>query len=351
MPLAWLIALSLAAAVFTLLVVARRVVVSRLTALAARTSTQWDDIAVAVVRRTSTLSLLVLSLLAGASTLSLSDRATRALGILAGLTVLLQLGLWLTASASGLIERYRLQRLENDKSAATMFVAVSFLVQTLIWSAVLLAALGNLGVNITAFVASLGVGGVAIALATQNILGDLFSSLAIVLDKPFVIGDFIVVGEFKGTVEKVGLKTTRLKALSGEQLIFSNADLLASRVRNFGRMNERRIAFKIGVTYQTPRSTVERIPAMLRTAVETQAPVRFDRAHFASYGDFSLDFEVVYFVLSADFNQYMDIQQRINLAILEQFEAAEVEFAYPTQTLVMTRPGSLQRALAPAGTG
>ncbi len=327
----------------------RRLIVSRLTALALRTTTQWDNIAVAVIRRTSVLFLLMISLLAGAGTLSLPDRASRAVGSAAGLIVLLQLGLWLTASARGLIERYRAQRLEDDRSAATMFVAVSFLVQTAIWSAVLLAALSNLGVNITAFVASLGVGGIAIALATQNILGDLFSSLAIVLDKPFVIGDFIIVGDLMGTVEKVGLKTTRLKALSGEQLIFPNADLLSSRVRNFGRMTERRVAFKIGVTYQTPRATIERIPHFLRAAVEAQEHVRFDRAHFAAYSDFSLDFEVVYFVLSADFNEYMDIQQQINLAIHDAFESAGVEFAYPTQTLVMTRSASPARSMASAG--
>ncbi|MDZ7632343.1 MAG: mechanosensitive ion channel family protein [Gemmatimonadaceae bacterium] len=223
--------------------------------------------------------------------------------------------------------------------------------QALIWSAVLLVALSNLGVNITAFIASLGVGGVAVALATQNILGDLFSSLAIVLDKPFVIGDFIVVGDMAGTVEKVGLKTTRLKSLSGEQLIFSNADLLSSRVRNFKRMQERRILFKLGVTYQTPRAMLERIPVMLRAAVEAQSNVRFDRAHFLAFGDFSLDFEVVYFVLSADFNRYMDVQQLINFSIHEQFEAAGVEFAYPTQTLVLTRPATAERVGAAEGTG
>ncbi len=335
--MSWLIALGLATAVFTLLLVTRRLIVSRLTALAGRTSTQWDDVAVEVVRRTSTIFLLVLSLLAGASALSLPANTSRVLGIAAGLTLLLQLGLWMTASARGLIERYRVQRMEQDRSAATMFVAVSFLVQVIIWAAVLLVALSNLGVNITAFVASLGVGGVAIALATQNILGDLFSSLAIVLDKPFVIGDFIIVGDLAGTVEKVGLKTTRVKALTGEQLIYSNADLLSSRIRNFGRMVERRIVFKVGVTYQTPRALLQQIPVMLRTAVEAQAGVRFDRAHFMAFGDFSLDFEIVYFVLSAEYNKYMDIQQQINLSIHEQFEEAAIEFAYPTQTLVMTR--------------
>ena len=227
-----------------------------------------------------------------------------------------------------------------------MFAALSVAVQALIWTLIVLLALDSLGVNITALVASLGVGGIAIALAAQKILGDLFASLAIVLDKPFVIGDFVVIGEWKGTVERVGLKTTRMRSLSGEQLIFSNGDLLDSRLRNFGRMQERRVMFHVGVTYQTPRQLLERIPDMLRAAVEAQAPVRFDRAHFASYGDFAINFEVVYFVNSAEYNTYMDIQQQVNLSLHTMFEEAGIEFAYPTQTLLLQRAA---RSPAPDG--
>ena len=198
--------------------------------------------------------------------------------------------------------------------------------------------------DFTGILAGLGIGGLALALAVQNILGDLFASLSIVLDKPFVVGDFLAVGEHLGSVEKIGLKTTRLRSLSGEQLVFSNTDLLNSRVRNFGRMFERRVVFTLGVTYQTPRDKLKLIPRIIREAVEAQQNTRFDRSHFSQYGDFSLNFESVYYVLSRDYNQYMDIQQSIYLAIHEGFEAEGIEFAYPTQTLFLEHPGGVKTA-------
>jgi small-conductance mechanosensitive channel len=200
---------------------------------------------------------------------------------------------------------------------------------------VLLLVLDNLGVNITALVAGLGVGGVAVALAVQTILSDLLSSLSIALDKPFVIGDFLMVGDMLGSVEYVGLKTTRLRSLSGEQLVFSNTDLLGSRIRNFGRMYERRVAFNLGVTYQTTREQIRKVPAIIREAIETQDRTRFDRSHFKEYGAYSLNFESVYYINGPDYNQYMDIQQAINLTIHEGFEREGIDFAYPTQTLVL----------------
>jgi len=172
-----------------------------------------------------------------------------------------------------------------------------------------------------------------VALAIQNILGDLFASLTILLDKPFVLKDFLIVGDFLGSVEYIGLKTTRLRSLSGEQIVFSNADLLNSRIRNYGRMFERRVVFTLGVVYQTPRHHLEAIPGMIRAAIEAQERTRFDRAHFKAFGPYSLDFEAVYYVLVADYNAYMDIQQAINLHIHEQFEAQGIEFAFPSQTL------------------
>jgi small-conductance mechanosensitive channel len=184
-------------------------------------------------------------------------------------------------------------------------------------------------------VAGLGIGGIAVALAMQNILGDLFASMAIVLDKPFRVGDFIIVNDQPGTVEKVGLKTTRVKSLWGEQLVFANAKLLNSDIKNYKRLQERRIAFGVGVTYETPLEKLRAIPGWLKAAVEAQPDVRFDRAHFKSYGDFSLDFEIVYYVLGPEFNLYMDRQQAINLAIFAKFAAEGVQFAYPTRTLYL----------------
>jgi small-conductance mechanosensitive channel len=335
------VALLRAAALSTIVVVSallvRTVVVKRLAVLSEHTANPWDDVVVNLVRSTRTLLVVVGGLFVGLRSLPLSSDGARWASGVAALAFLVQVGLWGTAAARGVITVHRSRRPAEDRSTSTMFAALQVAVQVVIWTVVLLLALDNLGVNITAFVASLGVGGVAIALATQKILGDLFASLAIVLDKPFVIGDFIAVGELMGTVERVGLKTTRLRALSGEQLIFSNGDLLDSRVRNYGRMQERRVVFHVGVTYQTPRDLLEQIPGMLRDAVERQSPVRFDRAHLASFADFAVAYEVVYFVNSADYNQYMDIQQQVNLSVHAQFEDAGIEFAYPTQTLLLQR--------------
>jgi len=194
---------------------------------------------------------------------------------------------------------------------------------------VLLLALDTLGIDITALVAGLGVGGIAVALAVQKVLGDLFASLSIVLDKPFAVGDFLIIDQHMGSVEYVGLKTTRLRSLSGEQLVFSNSDLLGSRIRNYGRMYERRVVFNIGVTYQTPRDKLVMIPQILRAAIEAQKRTRFDRAHFKEFGDFALNFESVYYVVGPDYNTYMDIQQAINLFI--QKVSKRKELSLPTR--------------------
>jgi small-conductance mechanosensitive channel len=256
------------------------------------------------------------------------------------IVLLLQSGIWLTAITTTVMGQYRQRALEKNPAAATSINAIAFVSKIVIWSVLVLVALDSMGINITTVVAGLGIGGVAVALAVQNILGDLFASLSIILDKPFVIGDFIILNEYLGVVEYIGLKTTRVRSLSGEQIVFSNSDLLNSRVRNYGRMFERRVPFTIGVTYDTPRDKLKRIPDIIRDAVDAQDKTRFDRSHFMKYGDFALQFETVYYVLSPDYNIYMDIQQSINLMIHEAFEREQISFAYPTQTLYMKNTGS-----------
>ncbi|MEA3366051.1 MAG: mechanosensitive ion channel family protein, partial [Candidatus Hydrogenedentes bacterium] len=224
---------------------------------------------------------------------------------------------------------------------------LSFAAQVAVWSLALLVALQNLGFEITALIAGLGIGGIAIAFALQNILGDIFCSVAIVLDKPFAVGDFIIVGDQMGVVENIGIKTTRVRSLWGEQIIFSNADLTSNRIRNYKRMKERRITFSLGVVYETPLEKLERIPTIIRDSIEAVPLTRFDRAHFNQYGDFSLNFEVVYYVLSPDYNTYMDIQQSINLAIFRRFKEEGIVFAYPTQELII-RPNEESSSTAPA---
>jgi small-conductance mechanosensitive channel len=231
------------------------------------------------------------------------------------------------------------QNRADDPGRATSAAAVGFIARMVLWIVILLMILENLGVNITALVASLGIGGIAVALAVQNILGDLFASLSIVLDKPFVIGDFIIVDKYLGAIEHVGLKTTRIRAQSGEQLVFSNADLLKSRIQNMARMTRRRAVFAIGVTYDTPTTKLRLIPPMLTEIVKAQAPVTFDRAHFSGMTGSSLNFEVVYWVETADYNRFMDIQQEIFLQLIDRLKEQEIEFAFPSQTLYLRDDG------------
>jgi len=225
--------------------------------------------------------------------------------------------------------------MNQDTSSATTITFLGFIARLILWVIVLLLILDNLGVNITGLVAGLGIGGIAVALAVQNILGDLLASLSIVLDKPFVIGDFVVVDSLSGTIEHIGLKTTRIRSLSGEQLIFSNNDLLKSRIRNYKRMEERRIVFGFGVVYQTPMEKLTFIKTIVGDIIKKQENARLDRVHFKEYGDSSLNFEVVYFVAKPDFNLYMDVQEAINLEIFRRFQEEGIEFAYPTRTLYL----------------
>lgn len=333
----WLMAAGVALLAVIFLRLLQAVFHRRLSRLAARTSTKWDDHVVEMISGTKLLFLLVAGLALGSTLLDLPESAGRVSRIAFMVALLIQAGLWGRSLIASALDDYHRRSMDDNPAGATTLGVINFAAQTVLWSVVLLLVLDNLGVNITALVAGLGIGGVAIALALQTVLGDLFASLAIILDKPFVVGDFLMIGDFLGVVEKVGLKTTRIRSLSGEQLIFSNNDLLSSRIRNFGRMYERRVVFKLGVVYQTPRELLKKIPGMIREAIEGESNTRFDRSHFSGYGDFSLNFETVYYVLSPDYNEYMDIQQSIYLKIHEAFETSGVEFAYPTQTLFVER--------------
>jgi len=234
------------------------------------------------------------------------------------------------------LETYWLKK-EKDKSKKQALTGIITILRFIVWSIVLIIVLDNLGIKISALVAGLGIGGIAIALAAQTVLGDLFSYFIIFFDRPFEIGDFIIVGDFKGTVEHIGLKTTRLNSLSGEQLVFSNQDLTSSRIKNYKRMNRRRIVFQFGVTYQTSVKQLKEIPQIVEEIIKKISETFFDRVHFASYGDFSLNFEVVYYIGSNDYKKYMDIQQEINFQLKEALEKQEIEFAYPTQTVFLAK--------------
>jgi small-conductance mechanosensitive channel len=220
---------------------------------------------------------------------------------------------------------------ENDEAREQSIAILSPALRMITWTIGLIFLLGNLGFNISALIASLGIGGIAIALAAQGIFQELFSYFSILLDRPVQIGDFIIVGDLIGTVEHIGVKTTRLRSLSGEELILSNSDLTSSRIRNYKRMEERRIVFTLGVTYETGIEQLQIIPELIREIINNTENTRFDRCHFSSYGDFSLNFETVYYMETPDYTAYMDAQQKINFAIKDRFEAKEIEMAYPTE--------------------
>lgn len=282
---------------------------------------------------TMRLFLLVVALHLGADLLDLSATASKWEHRTFVLFTALQIMLWGKNGIRFGLRLYLKSIGADDVQRSMSLSLLTFITQAVFFALVLLVGLNNVGVNITALVTGLGVGGIAVALAVQNILSDLFASLTIVLDKPFVVGDFIAVDDLLGTIEKVGLKTTRIRSLTGEQLIFPNASLLQSRIRNYKRMEERRVVFSFGLTYDTPPDVLRRIPGAVKALIEAQSLARFDRVHFSKFSGSSLDFEVVYWVLSPDFNVHMDVQQEILLGIAAAVESMKASFAYPTQTV------------------
>ncbi len=342
--LSWLLALAAFLATFVVLRLVLTTLGTRLVGLAARTRTRWDDIAGGALEKTKPSLLLVISLYAGAGVLSHTGGVDSVLKSVAIIALIVQGAIWASEGIRRWATIQREEQLAEHAAVVMTMDVISVAARFVLWTIVGLLTLENMGVHVTALVAGLGVGGVAVALAAQSILGDLFASVAIVLDRPFVLGDFLIVGDYLGAVEEIGLKTTRIRSLSGEQVIFSNTDLLKSRVRNYGRMYERRVVFKVGVTYQTPRDKLETIPTIIRDAIEAHGErVRFDRSHLQSYGDFAILFETVFYVTGPDYNTYMDIQQAIYLAMHERFEDEGIEFAYPTQTLFVEESPSPPR--------
>jgi len=324
--------------VFVGMPIAKALVLRHLKTLSETTENDFDDLLHDLLRRfVGPFVYLFTALYFGTLSLSLPENLSRLLYGFFVVILTIKVAQILQETAGYSIRKWTKRTMKEDPTSAAMLKNMTWVVRIMIWAATLLFIFDNLGVNITAFVASLGIGGVAIALAAQAVLGDAFSSFAIFMDKPFQVGDFIIVGDLLGTVEHVGFKTTRIRSLGGEQLIFSNTDLTSSRIKNYKRMQERRVVFSIGVIYQTPIEKVKALPQMIRRVVEEHESARFDRAHFKSFGDFALIYEVVLIVLRPDYNTYMDVQQSINFRLMEELQKAEIEFAYPTQQLYVTK--------------
>jgi len=343
----WLIAAATLGGVYVALAVIQRLLMRRLGALAARTSTRWDDLAVEIVQRTKPYFLLLIATQAAARIVPPAGEFARAFTALSIVVVLLQAGVWGNALIGFTADHYTRQRSAGDVGTRTTIQALGYGVRFVLWALLVLTALQNFGVNVTGLLAGLGIGGIAIALAVQNILGDLFAALAIVLDKPFVVGDSIQVDTIDGTIEHVGLKTTRIRSLSGEQVIISNADLLKSRIRNYKRMAERRVAFTLDVTYNTPPDKIARIPQILRGIIERQPVTRMDRCHFLRMTGSALRIETVYYLLDPDFGKYADTQHAINLELLTTFRREQIEFAFPTRTLHVQSAATVSEARGP----
>ncbi len=332
----WLLAAAIAAAAFLAALVLKRVVLGRVARMAGAGASGLgvEDFGVDLLRQTRSLLLFFPALYLGSLALDAFPISQHLLRSAAIVAILLQLAFWLSIGIDVWVAGYRRRRLPTDAAAATTVWVLRFAGKLALWSLLLLLALDNLGVNVTALVTGLGVGGVAVALAVQNILGDLFASLSIVIDKPFVLGDSITAGDVSGVVESIGLKTTRLRSPTGEQVVCANGELLKSRIHNFQRMAERRVTLAFGVALDTPAAAAAEIPALVRQIVEALPTVRFERAHLKTLGAATLDFEATYVVLTADFATYMDRQQAVNLALLAALAERGIELGRPALRLV-----------------
>lgn len=308
-------------------------VAGRLRKLTEKTQSTWDDIGVDLIDRLKSGVIFIWCLFAIGKSLQPPESVRRALLLIVVISSTLQVAIWGFHVLGNWRKTVLTKKIERDPSSSAALGLMFSAIQASFVVTIVLIAMSHVGINITALLAGLGVGGIAVALAAQNILGDLLASLSIVLDKPFVVGDFVVAGNEKGTVEHIGIKTTRLRSLSGEELVLSNKDLLESRIQNFKRMWRRRVVKGFGIVYSTPAEVVEQIPAWVRAIVEKQEKIEFDRCHFTGYGASSLDFEFVFYVADPEYNVYMDLQQNILLEIFRKFSAEKVEFAFPTQTI------------------
>jgi small-conductance mechanosensitive channel len=333
----WTLALGVCLGATAAMYFVRVLFLRRLGDVSGRTATRIDDLVVKMLRRTYLVFQLAIGVYLASIFLVMPESWRLVVSRVAIGSLILQLGIWGDVALRGW--RSQMLATPGDGARKASSTILFFMLRLVVWTVAFLMMLDNFGFNITTLVASLGIGGIAVALATQNILGDLFASLSIMLDKPFEIGDFIIVGDALGAVEYIGLKTTRLRGLGGEQIVFSNGELLRSRIHNHKRMASRRVAFVLRVAYGTSEAQVTAIPTMIRETIETRADVDFERAHFFRYGDWSLDFEVVYHFKSPDYILHMDAQQDILLQIYRAFQREGIQFAHPLSVVRMADHG------------
>jgi small-conductance mechanosensitive channel len=344
-PWRWLVAGAVAFGILFVLLLLRRLASKQYARFAATPQDEFLEVPLHVASRTKVWFLLIVSLFLGLLTLELPQKAAHVMFTLFTVACFWQIGVWATTALLAVLERKQRHALEADRAAAGSLGIIGFMGRLTIWALVLLLTLDNLGIEIKPLLAGLGIGGIAVALAAQNILGDLFASLSITLDRPFVIGDSLQVDNFNGTVEYIGVKSTRLRSVNGELIIIPNSNLVASRIRNNTRATERRVVFTISVGQETPLAQLQKIPGLIRSLIEAHPDVRFDRSHFAKIAAASFDFEAVYIVETTDYVRHMDILQEINLKLVEGFEKEGIAFAYPVQRLYLEQQQPVQSQL------
>ncbi|MEJ5993123.1 mechanosensitive ion channel family protein [Pedobacter sp. Du54] len=332
----WCIALAIIIVLFIIIKILKKIGLSKVRKLVQKTNTQWDDFFISIIETSGIPLLYISSVYFALTTLTFAKKVDQIIHVAYLVTTTFFI-LKIISSAFRKFVYSFIQREENSEDKEKQAAGLIVVANVMIWIMGIIFLVDNLGYNVTTLIAGLGVGGIAIALAAQAVLGDLFSYFVIFFDRPFEIGDFIVVGDKNGVIEYIGIKTTRIKTLSGEQLICSNTDLTNSRLHNFKRMERRRILFNLGVTYQTTHQQLSEIPDLVKKIISSRTDLMFDRGHFSGYGDFSLNFEFVYYVLNPDYTIYMDNQQAVYLDIFEAFEKAGIEFAYPTQTVFLEK--------------
>ena len=314
-----------------ILKVIRTIAIKNLKKWVAKTENIYDDKILIILERDLVPIIYIGIVYLAVNNLNLHSILNHLIDVLAIIIATILVVRLFTTSIEHIIKLYWITYYRKNINIEQSINALLPAIKVLIWLIGIIFILDNLGFDISAVVTSLGIGGVAIALASQGVLQDLFSYFSILLDRPFELGDFIVVGDYLGTVEYVGIKTTRLKSIDGEEIIIANTDLTGSRIRNFKRMRQRRIVFKFGVVYETSTEQLAKIPLLIEEIINDTENTTCDRAHFSGYGEFSLDFEVVYFIHSNDYTIYMNAQQEINLKIKSEFAKHNIEFAYPTQ--------------------
>lgn len=344
----WAIMIAVWAVSSAVLTVAKNLLISRFTRMAERTENQIDDIFADVMRATRKFFIFIVSAYLAVE-LIIGDAPT--VGIIrkfAFLGVLLQIGFWGNALMDSLASWYLTRVGDSAATQVTAIKAFGLIGRLVVWSITLLLSLDNFGIDVTTLIAGLGIGGLAFALAIRPLLEDIFAYFSIVVDRPFVKGDYVVAGSFSGTVEHVGIKTTRFISKTGEEIVFPNSDLLSSRLRNYKKMKERRADFSLGVTYDTPAEKLSRLSGQIRQIVDNEELVRFDRGHLSEFGDSAIIFQFVYYMKDPAYGVYMDTQERINLAIIDLFQKEGIEFAFPTQTLHVESLPSVAPAQTPA---